>query len=757
MLDRLRAVLADRYCVQREVGRGGMAAVYLVRDLKHERPVAVKVLHPEIAATLGAERFQREIRVAARLQHAQILPVYDSGAGAGLLWFTMPYVEGETLRLRLRRTGPLPVSEAVRILGYLAGALAYAHRCGVVHRDLKPENVLISRENVFLADFGIAKPGDAANQFLTTSGLAVGTPTYMAPEQAAADPEADHRADIYAFGVVAYEMLAGEPPFANLPLGGLLAAHAGREPESIARRRSDVPPTLASMIARCLRKRPADRWDSAEALSDVLQPAGQPDWMRWSAEGAVAPVPQRAPRTPAVSDIERARAAFARAAWREAFDGLSAADAAGELEAEDLERLAEAAWWLSDGGACVQARERAYRRYLRQGEPRCAASVALALAEDHFHRLARSIGQGWLRRAEHHLEGLLEAPEHGWLCRLRFAIALEAEGKPEEAMEYADRALEIAGRVGDTDLEMLALQDRGRALVALGRVADGMALIDEAMTAAATGELTPRTTGRAYCNMMSTCVRLGDVGRAAEWYEVASAWSRPHAESGYPGICRVHRAGMLRRRGALTAAEQEARRATEELGDFLTDLAGEAYYELGKIRLRMGDMPGAAHMFAEAHARGRDPQPGLALLRLAEGRSEAARTMLERVIVEPGLAALDRAKLLPALVEVRVACGEIAAAADGVSELETITTTYTSPALVASAALARGRIELARGQAEHAMVHLRRACRLWAEVDLPIELAQTRLLLARAYSALGNADEAQLEERAARAAMDRIV
>ena len=264
------------------------------------------MLHPEIAATLGAERFQREIRVAARLQHAQILPVYDSGAGAGLLWFTMPYVEGETLRLRLRRTGPLPVPEAVRILGYLAGALAYAHRCGVVHRDLKPENVLISRENVFLADFGIAKPGEAANQFLTTGGLAVGTPTYMAPEQAAADPAADHRADIYAFGVVAYEMLAGEPPFANLPLGGLLAAHAGREPESIARRRSDVPPTLASMIARCLRKRPADRWDSAEALCDVLQPAGQPDWMRWSAEEAVAPVPQAAPRTPDVSDIARA-------------------------------------------------------------------------------------------------------------------------------------------------------------------------------------------------------------------------------------------------------------------------------------------------------------------------------------------------------------------------------------------------------------------------------------------------------------------
>lgn len=161
-------------------------------------------------------------------------------------------------------------------------------------------------------------------------------------------------------------------------------------------------------------------------------------------------------------------------------------------------------------------------------------------------------------------------------------------------------------------------------------------------------------------------------------------------------------------------------------------------------------------MFGEAHARGRDPQPGLALLRLAEGKSEAARSMIERVLGDPSLAPLDRAKLLPALVEIDVACGEIAAAAEGVSELETITTTYTSPALVASAALARGRVELARGQAEPATVHLRRASRIWAEIDLPIALAQTRLLLSRAYSLLGYTDEAEWEERAAQAAMDRI-
>jgi tetratricopeptide (TPR) repeat protein len=366
------------------------------------------------------------------------------------------------------------------------------------------------------------------------------------------------------------------------------------------------------------------------------------------------------------------------------------------------------------------------------------------------------VGQGWLRRAERNLEGLGDVPERGWLNRLRFIVALELDRNLEAAMEYADRALEIARQVGDNDLEALALQDRGRTLVKLGQVKDGMALMDEAMTAVTAGELTPRTTGRAYCNMMSICERLGDFGRAAEWHDAAARWHEPHEHSGYPGICRVHRAGLLRVRGALKEAELEAQRAAEELGDFLADVAGEAFYELGEIRLRMGDLSSAEEMFTQAHARGRDPQPGLALHRLAKGRPEAARSMIERALNEPGLTRLQRARLLPALVEIRLACGDIDAAAGAASELESITLIYTSPALTASAALARGRVELARGEAEQAMLHLRRASRTWAEIDMPIDLAQTRLLLARAYSAVGNADEAELERQAAQVALDRI-
>jgi pimeloyl-ACP methyl ester carboxylesterase/tetratricopeptide (TPR) repeat protein len=735
----------SQYEIVEQLGGGGMGVVYKALDRRLHRFVALKFLPP----ALGTEhelklRFLQEAKAIASLDHPNICALLEvEELAGGQLFMVMPYYEGETLKQKIAR-GPLGVEQALTYASQIAAGLAHAHAAGVVHRDIKPANLVVTPdERIKILDFGVAKVADLN---LTRTGAVLGTPFYMSPEQAGGDP-VDHRTDLWALGAVLYEMLAGRPPFQADNAQALYFVIQFRDPASIRAVRPEVPPALEAVVHRLLEKEPLRRCGDAGQVVAELQRLRL-------VEGPQAAAPP--PLLARADHLERARAAVGRAAWREAYDVLNAADAAGRLETEDLERLGEAAWWLSDGATCVRARERAYRQYLRRGERRAAASVALALAEDHFHRLARSVGQGWLRRAERHLEGVPDGPERGWLYRLRLVIALEAERKPEEALDYADRALEIARRVGDTDLEALALQDRGRVLVTLGRVKDGMALIDEAMTAATAGELTPRTTGRAYCNMMSLCDRLGDVGRAAEWYDAAESWCEPHAYSGFPGICRVHRAGILRLRGAFREAEREARRAAEELGGFLTDVAGEAFYELGEIRLRIGDMTGAGEMFGEAHSRGRDPQPGLALLRLAEGKSDAARAMIERALIEPGLAALDRAKLLPALVETSLACGEIASAADGAAELETITATYTSPALVASAALARGRVELATGHAEAAMVHLRRACRIWAEIDLPVELAQTRLLLSRAYAALGNTDEAALEERTARAAMDRI-
>jgi serine/threonine-protein kinase len=213
--DALRTALADHYTLDRELGRGGMAVVYLAQDLRHDRPVALKVLLPELAATLGPERFQREIKLAARLQHPHILTVHDSGEAAGRLWFTMPFVEGESLRDRLRRERQLPVDDALRITVEAARALDYAHQHGVVHRDIKPENILLTRDgSTLVADFGIARAlGGDEGDGLTRTGFSVGTPAYMSPEQAAGDRSLGPRTDLYSLASVLYEMLAGEPPF----------------------------------------------------------------------------------------------------------------------------------------------------------------------------------------------------------------------------------------------------------------------------------------------------------------------------------------------------------------------------------------------------------------------------------------------------------------------------------------------------------------------------------------------------------------
>ncbi len=279
-MERLTAALAERYRIERELGAGGMATVYLAEDLKHQRKVAVKVLRADLAASLGPERFLREVTIAASLQHPHVLPLYDSGQADGFLYYVMPFVEGTSLRQKLVREGELPIAEAVRILRDIADAMAYAHQHAVVHRDIKPENVMLSGRHALVTDFGVAKAVSEATgrQTLTTAGVALGTPTYMAPEQATADPHTDHRADIYAFGVVAYELLSGQPPFAGPSPQAVLAAHVTTAAEPVTKYRASIPPTLAALVMRCLEKKPADRWQSAEELipqlEAVLTPSG---------------------------------------------------------------------------------------------------------------------------------------------------------------------------------------------------------------------------------------------------------------------------------------------------------------------------------------------------------------------------------------------------------------------------------------------------------------------------------------------------
>ncbi len=272
-LDRLTTALAGRYTIERELGAGGMATVYLAHDVRHDRKVALKVLRSDLAASLGADRFLREVRIAANLSHPHILPLYDSGEADGFLYYVMPYVEGESLREKLEREGELPVNEAARILKEVADALAYAHGRNVVHRDIKPDNVMLSGRHALVMDFGVAKAVSEAtgrNQ-VTTAGVALGTPSYMAPEQAAADPHVDHRADIYALGVMGYELLAGRPPFMGKTAQQILSAHVTAKPDPLETYRSTVPDTLSAVIMRCLEKKPADRWQTAEELLEPFE------------------------------------------------------------------------------------------------------------------------------------------------------------------------------------------------------------------------------------------------------------------------------------------------------------------------------------------------------------------------------------------------------------------------------------------------------------------------------------------------------
>src|SRR5881398_3462916 len=270
-LARLQAALADRYTIERELGRGGMATVYLAQDRKHHRQVAIKVLKPELAAALGPERFLREIDTAARLTHPHILPLHDSGEAAGLLYYVMPYVEGETLRDRLEREGQLPLEEAVRITREVASALSYAHSHDVVHRDIKPENILLSGGEAVVADFGIARAITAAARGqLTETGIAIGTPGYMSPEQGAASARVDERSDIYSLGCVLYEMLAGEPPFTG-PSAQVVIAKRFTDPvPSVRRLREGVPPAIDAAVSRALAKAAVDRFATAALFAEAL-------------------------------------------------------------------------------------------------------------------------------------------------------------------------------------------------------------------------------------------------------------------------------------------------------------------------------------------------------------------------------------------------------------------------------------------------------------------------------------------------------
>ena len=359
LVERLAAALAGEYAIERELARGGMATVFLARDLRHQRLVAIKVLRDEVAAAVGAERFLAEIRVTASLQHPHVLSLFDSGCADGLLWYAMPFVDGETLRSCLTRVGALPVAEAMRLAREIADALEHAHLRGVVHRDVKPENVLLQDGHAVVADFGIALALEqAGGERLTRTGLALGTPQYMAPEQAAGERALDARVDVYALGAVLHEMLAGEPPFAAASRQAVVQRLMHEPPLALTIRRPDVSPAVDAAVRRSLSKRPDDRFPSVAAFMAALE------------------APLAAPMQP----LPHGRRVSARAALYAAAAALALGLAGGAL----LDRA-----WLARGSA--DNAQPATAAMPRVGAPLAVVGVSRLTVVDRDGRMLHSI------------------------------------------------------------------------------------------------------------------------------------------------------------------------------------------------------------------------------------------------------------------------------------------------------------------------------------------------------------------------------
>jgi class 3 adenylate cyclase len=456
------------------------------------------------------------------------------------------------------------------------------------------------------------------------------------------------------------------------------------------------------------------------------------------------------------ADLVRAgREALERHAWPEAYAAFVEADVQGSLSGDELLLLSQAAWWAGEGDAVLEACERAYRAFLAADAPAAAAMAAFRLAEQYAVRQAMPVAQGWLTRAAELAAEHPEYPVTGYIATVFGEIAME-QGAPEDAVAQYDRALAAATATADRNLYAMALQEKGAALCVLGRSAEGMALMDEAMVAVVGGELDPFSTGRVYCQMIGTCMHLGEYGRASQWTEATTRWCERHAMTGFPGVCRVHKAELLRIHGEWPDAEREARRACDELPSFnMLWGVGLGSYEIGEVRRRMGDLAAAEESYARASEFGYEPEPGLSLLRLAQGKVDSAASRIRRALAEPK-DSLNRVKLLLAQAEIALAAGDLQTAASSSAELDAILLDHEAAALQAAGARVRGAVRLAEGDPETALSELRTAWDGWQQTGAPYEVAEVRVLMGRAYRALGDDDAAETELKAARAAFERL-
>jgi len=453
--------------------------------------------------------------------------------------------------------------------------------------------------------------------------------------------------------------------------------------------------------------------------------------------------------------LEAGRAAYAKNAWSEAYRLLRDADGTSDLTAGDLEALAKSAWWIGRADESISNRERAYAMYLDGGDKARAALMALTLRREYGAKLADSVAKGWLHRAEQLLEGQPESLAHGYLALANGELAMW-RGELDHALEHFETAVAIASRLDDPDLPVWAAMRRGEALANGGKLEEAFGLMEGAAAAAVGGELGPFTTGAVFCGVMSVCREAADYRRGTEWAEVSKRWCERQEITGFPGVCRVHRAEFMRLTGAWAEAESEAQKASDELKNFLPAAAGEAFHELGEVRLRTGDLAGAEEAFDQAEALGEEAQPGRALLLLEQGRADAASASIRGSLEEMTWARLVRARMLPAQSEIAKVRGDAATAAAAAVELGEIAEEFDTPAIRAAAAHAGGVASLLADDVETAARMFRESRRLWREIDAPFEASIASVRLAEAHAATGDTEAAKLELASARTTFERL-
>ncbi len=452
-----------------------------------------------------------------------------------------------------------------------------------------------------------------------------------------------------------------------------------------------------------------------------------------------------------------ARAAFQAKRWDKTRELLVRLEKDQPLTGGQLDMLANALWWLGRHDEMTARYESAFNTYLSEGDPQSAVAAALILAEVHGHALAPDVARAWERRAERLLEDDEDNDSlaRGHLLRWQTVRELEATHDFERAMDLSRRVMEIARAHANGNLEALALQDRGRILVAQGEMEEGMALMDEAMLAAISGDVSPMVVGRSFCNMLSVCDQTGDIRRAGQWSEAADRWCAENDHGPYPGVCRIFKAELLWHKGDWVRAESEVMRASTELG-MLTDVIGEAWYQYGEMRLRVGDDAKAEEAFQNALARGREPVPGYALLLARRGDVASGLDILDRTLRSPGLTPWTRARILPVLIQLALEAGDMGKAESAVEELAEIGRVSRSELFIAQARAGAGRIALARGDPTNAIDALKDALKTFTAIGLPFETALVRADLATAYRDDGAGTLADMEMMAALAGFERL-